>query len=125
MKLSRNKIYLVSILYLGAALLMWTQGCVTFEANAGKSLATVATTVDAAMKGWASWVVAGKTTPDQEAKVKFAYGQYQISMDIAKNAYLTSVASTDKSVFETANLVLQQNKQNLLNLIQTFQGIKN
>ncbi len=78
-------------------------GCATassrFSAVAGKFLSSTALTVDAAMQGWASWVVAGKATPADEASVRAVYGNYQVAMGLATNAYALVVITGDTSLF--------------------------
>lgn len=112
----KNKLNILLI----AACLVVTSGCASFEKNAGKTLASVATSVDAGMKAWASWVVAGKTIPEQETKVKEAYRQYQLSMDIAKNAYVASSQTGDQNIYNVAANALIQSSSSLLQLLQSF-----
>ncbi len=108
------KIKLLVSLWL--ACLMFT-GCQTV----GKTLASTAVTVDAAMQGWATYVAMGNATAPQELQVKTAYLKYQASMKIAKDAYLAAETSGEDSIFDTAALVLENNAQALIALIQIFQ----
>src|SRR5262245_43779951 len=87
-------------------------GCATtpnWQDSYGKILATTAQTVDAAMKGWAMYVVTGNPPADQQAKVKTAYQEYQAAFDVALNAYNASVALKDASLFEQAQAALEAN----------------
>lgn len=111
----RNAIAYLAIM---AALLT---GCTSLQSTAGKTLASTALTVDAAMQGWAAWVDKGQAAPDQQQNVRDVYAKYQASMDIAKTAYQTAVATGDQSGWLQAQRILQMNQAALLNLIQTFQ----
>ena len=96
-------------------------GCATFQNNAGKTLASAAATVDAAMKGWAAFVVAGGATDAQQAQVRAAYGKYQLAMSAAETAYLTAVKSGDQSAWGTAASALLASQSQLIALVQSFQ----
>jgi hypothetical protein len=98
-------------------------GCATFNSTAGKLLVSTALTVDAAMQGWAQWVIAGQSNPDQELKVKAAYIKYQASMQIAQAAYQTMVVSNDKTYWDKAAEALTSNRVALLALISSFTPI--
>lgn len=99
-------------------------GCASFQVTSGKLLASSALSVDAAMKGWAQWVVAGQATTDQESAVKAAYQRYQVSMSLAQSAYTAAVATDDRTAFQRAADVLAANKQALVDLITSFQAPK-
>lgn len=101
-----------------AALLL--TGCAGFEKNAGKTLASIAATVDAGMKGWAAYVVTGKATAGDEVKVKAGYQQYQMSMTLARDAYFASVQTGDTASYEAAFQSLVKNKDSLMTLLQSF-----
>lgn len=97
-------------------------GCVSVQSTAGKMLASTALTVDASMKGWAQWVVAGQANADQETKVKAAYIKYQAAMNIAKNAYAELAANpSNQTGWQTASEILTNNRDALLALISSFQ----
>lgn len=97
-------------------------GCTTFQGSAGKTLASTAQVVDSAMQGWATWVVLGKATTEQENKVRAAYTKYQYTMGAARNAYILLGQTGDKLPWEQASLVLTQCKQELLDMVAQFQG---
>lgn len=105
----------------GLALALLVTGCATFQANAGKTLSSVAITVDAAMKGWAAYVVAGGATPDQETQVRAAYHKYQLSMSAAQSAYAALVATGDQPAWTQAASILTATQQQLVGLINSFQ----
>lgn len=92
-------------------------GCQTVS----KTLSSTAVTVDAAMQGWATYVALGQANLEQELSVRNAYGKYQASMRLAKDAYLTSVETGDDAIFDRAARILEANAQSLLALIQMFQ----
>ncbi len=95
--------------------------CTTFKSTAGKTLASSALTVDAAMKGWATWVVKMNVPETQQSPVRDAYLKYQASMAVATNAYNTAVLTGDQTGWQQAQNILQNNQQALLNLIRSFQ----
>lgn len=96
-------------------------GCATYLENTGKTLASVAITVDGAMKGWASWVKTGHATQANEDSVKAAYEKYQLAMQTAEDAYLSvsklSTPDTQKAV-TVALAALDGCKNDLLTIIQ-------
>ncbi len=96
-------------------------GCATFQSNAGKSLVTIAQTVDAAMKGWATYAVASGTVTDADhAKVRDAYLKYQACMVTAQAAYQGLAAASDKSAWNQALNALTASQASLLQLLQAF-----
>jgi hypothetical protein len=94
--------------------------CVT-ENIEGRLLASTAQTVDATMKGWAIWVVDGNASEYAEARVKGAYGRYQLAMDAAKAAYLAWHKTGEKDTWEQASATLKASRDSLLKLIESFQ----
>src|SRR5437870_6655809 len=103
------------------ALVYISFGCASTQDKSAKLLASTAVVVDATMKGWASYVVAGRATPAQEQSVRTAYSQYQQSMTIAQNAMIIMMNTKDQSAWTSASLALTQNKIALLNLIQSIE----
>src|SRR6185436_177110 len=96
-------------------------GCATSWQNAaGKTLVTTSQTVDAAMKGWAMYVVISNPPVEQQSRVKMAYQQYQLAMDGALKAYNAAVTLQDQSVYVRASAALQASSRNILALIATF-----
>lgn len=102
------------------AALAFLVGCASVQTNAGKLLATTAVVTDGCMQGWSQWVAAKQATPEQEAKVRTAYSQYQASMSLALGAYNAMVASGDKSPWLAASDALVANQSALLALVQSF-----
>jgi hypothetical protein len=101
-------------------LLAMLTACASFQSTAGKSLASIALTADASMKGWAQWVAAGQVAPDQEAKVKAAYEKYQAAMTLAKTAYANAAVSGDQTGWQAAYDLLTQNQAALIAIVQSF-----
>jgi hypothetical protein len=95
-------------------------GCASLEQTAGKVLSSTAITVDATMQGWAQWVAAGQATPEQEGRVKAAYLQYQMSMQVASSSYQIMVTTNDKTQWEKARDALLANSQTLISLVNSF-----
>lgn len=84
-------------------------------------MASTALAVDAAMEGWAVWVVKGQATQEQEDKVRAAYEKYQISMEIASNAYTNSIVTGNRSAWQVAQSILVTNGKNIGALVFQFQ----
>lgn len=97
-------------------------GCATWQKNGGKLLASTAVAVDSAMQGWAVWVVDGKATAGDEAKVKLAYIKYQLAMKGASEAYMASVKLGDESIWKRAVAGLMASHDELVALIQNITG---
>ncbi len=95
-------------------------GCASFNNTAGKLLVSAAMTVDASMKGWASYVVAGGSTPEQENEVKTLYKKYQAAMSVAQTAYVAAASGGDKTVWNNASAALTASSGALSSLVQTF-----
>lgn len=100
------------------AILALLPACATFKSNAGKTLSSTALTVDAAMKGWAAYVVTANVPPDKQMPVRVAYGQYQTAMLAARDAYVTLMTANNQSVWTTAEQALTAASANLTKLIQ-------
>lgn len=103
------------------AALMWC-GCAIVQNNAGKTLATVATTVDAAMKGWATYVVMGQASASQEDQVRAAYVRYQACLATANAAYQGLASAGGQPAWEQALASLQGAQGTLLELVAAFSG---
>lgn len=101
-------------------LLAFLVGCATFDQNAGKTLASVAASVDAAMHGWATYVVTAKVSDADQAPVKAAYVKYQASMAAAEAAYIALVKSGSQPAWTAAKDALVASQSQLLALIQAF-----
>lgn len=93
-------------------------GCASVQTNAGKTLASVAVAVDSAMKGWALHVVANGATEQQQAPVKQAYKDYQMSMALAEQAYLVLVKTGDQSAWSAAKMALTSSQGQLVTVIE-------
>lgn len=95
-------------------------GCASFKNTAGKVLGTAAQSTDAAMKGWAAYVVAGGATTNQETQVRALYAKYQATMGVATNAFTAAVVTGDKTPWQTASAALQASASSLITVIQIF-----
>jgi len=97
--------------------------CASPIGTAGKLLKTSQKTVDAAMQGWATYVVLAKPPVMQEEKVRSALTRYQQCMMVAKVAYANAFnAPTDQTALDTAITVLTETESELLGLITSFAG---
>lgn len=107
-------------------LAMLVTGCATtsWQDAAGKSLSTVAQSVDLAMRGWEAYSVRAGYADDSpvELRVKIAYKQYQLAFNTALQAYNTAVLTKDKTVWEQAALILSQSQSNLVALIAELEA---
>lgn len=97
--------------------LLFLLGCASFTSNAGKSLASISTSVDAAMKGWATYVAINKLPEAKQVKVREAYEQYQFAMFAAEQMYLSLVKTGDRSGWAKASEALVSSQGALLLLI--------
>lgn len=104
-------------------------GCATPatpQQTVGKSLATIAQTVDAGMKGWAKWVDLRLHTPGaspaellmNEGRVKVAYERYQSAMAAARKSYAAWTTSGPRPAdLDTTVAALSAAQADLLSLI--------
>lgn len=99
-------------------------GCASFQNTASKTLTSIALTVDAAMKGWATHVVKDNVPDSQQTVVKSAYAQYQASMAVAVSAYAAVANGGDKTAWDKALAALQASQGGLIQVIQSFGGAK-
>lgn len=97
-------------------------GCTTVKTNAGKTLASVAVTVDASMKAWAALVVAGQTNPQQEANVKAYYARYQQAMVVARSAYAILATTGDATQWKIASTELINSQNAITGAVETVQA---
>ncbi len=96
-------------------------GCASnWQTATGKSLATIAQTVDTAMKGWATYVVVAKVQESQQARVRAAYIQYQVAFNTALTAYGGAVSAADQSLLGKTQAALVASQQSLLALITSL-----
>jgi hypothetical protein len=95
-------------------------GCKTTDT--GKVIATTATTVDAAMKGWAIHVHEGKATAEQERKVAAAWLRYKAIESAAVKAYAAAYKSRDKDAMAAITAGLQAAVADLHLIIATFKS---
>lgn len=77
------------------ALFLCGFSCATanLETNAYKTVGAISITVDGAMNTFGDYVRSGKATPEQQAAVKAAYGNYQQAMQAAHKAVLAYKAA--------------------------------
>lgn len=99
--------------------------CASWQTTGGKLLTSTALTVDAGMKGWASWCESHAPTQAQYDEVGHAYVQYQAAFGAAKDAYAAAVTTGDQSVWVQASSALSASQANVLNLIKTFSSKTN
>lgn len=99
-------------------------GCATKNNIVGRSLMTTDVTVDGAMQGWATWVVAKKATLEQDNQVRLAYTKYQIAFGQALELYKVYYKTNDKSALDQADALLTAASQAVLNTITTLKGLK-
>ena len=108
---------------LAPLLLILALGCASFQTNAGKTLASTAITVDAAMKGWAKWADQNGRDPARDLSVRTAYVRYQMAMQVASSAYVRLAQSQDRSQWNTASANLLKESAAVLDIIKAFTSI--
>lgn len=113
----------LQLLLLPALLLAFT-ACASFQNTAGKLLASTADTVDAAMRGWATYVVINKVGEDKQLPVRNAYANYQTAMVAAESAYKAAVQSGDQSAWSQASAALTAASGALTTLVAQLEGGK-
>lgn len=109
---------------LQALVLVLMIGCASFQTTAAKLLTSTALTVDATMKGWATYVVQNNVSDAQQAPVKAAYSKYQIAMTAAQAAYTALVANGDKNAWQQASAALTAASSGLTQLVASLTGAK-
>lgn len=110
---------LVTLASLLFCISVFNTGCSTTNTQA-KLLASTVLTVDAAVKGWHSFVVAGGGSQEQDAKVQLAYIKYQAFEALAEKALITSMQTGDKTFYTQANIQLQAAQKEILDLVTLF-----
>lgn len=104
-------------------------GCKATLSNSGKVIASSSEAVDAAMKGWASYVVLYKPPISQEDQVRSMLMQYRQIEHAAKityaNAYVAANSGSTNVMTASQNLdaalaALEASKATLLQVISTF-----
>ena len=93
-------------------------GCAT----SGKVLTSSAIAVDAAMKGWAYYVVTQHPSPAVEQKVRDAHTRYLVALNAAEAAWYAAGTTGDKTAVSRANTALTAAQADLIVLIATFQN---
>ena len=101
-------------------ILMFALGCASFQTNAGKTLASTAMTVDAAMKAWSKYVDKNGVDPARNLAVKTAYIRYQAAMQTASMVYVHLSQSKDQSQWVDAAANLLRDSQAVVKLIKAF-----
>lgn len=99
-------------------------GCKTTERRAYQVIGSVSVSVDTAMKVYADMVVAGKVSPENQAKVKRAYEVYQSAMASAHLAIMAARES-GKQGNDAVNIALDAVSASATSLIETVKLIIN
>lgn len=105
--------------------LLFLVGCASFNSNAGKTLASVATSVDTAMKSYAVYVAVNNVPAQKQSPVRMAYGNYQLAMSAAESAYISLVKTGDRTAWVKASEALVASQGPLLALIAQITGKAN
>lgn len=104
---------------------LWTIAIVALLAGCttpGKIIASSSITADKAMQSWSVYVVDGKATLEQQAKVKELQARYYAAEDAALDAYLVFVKTDDESAWLKARVYLNEQRENLVKLITVLTG---
>lgn len=105
-----------SIIYIVA--LMLSFGCTSVERTAYITTGSVIATVDAAMNGWGDAVRAGKTTPEQENRVRKLYAEYQDALQIERKLITAYKQTQDKDSLRKANTQLRSAAVALIEVVE-------
>ena len=99
-------------------------GCSTTQDSTGKSLASIAQSVDSAMKGWAAYAAVNDIRSNNivYTRVQSAYEEYQTAMDAAKKAYNVAVLTKSQSGWIKAAEALTAAQQSLVQLITQLEA---
>ena len=97
-------------------------GCATFNDNAGKVLATAATTVDTAMTSWAQYLKLHPLPASKQMRVKSAYVSYQASMAAAEKAYIELVKTGDRTAWAKVAAALTASQAEVVAAITQITG---
>ena len=109
--------YLLSIL-----LAVMLVGCATFEVTAYRTIATTTATVDVAMNSWGEAVRSGLTTPEQQAKVRKLYDEYDSLAKTARALAISYKSNPDKNGLSQAVDAAVAAAAPLVEVIHTFKG---
>jgi len=116
------KIKTITSLLITLTLLVINIGCVTTQSTAAKLIASTATTVDNAMKGWATFVVIHGVSEADQQPIRNAYATYQHAMLITKTAYSDLVSLGDKESWAKASTTLSGITRSLIMTISEQQS---
>lgn len=137
MKKIRRQIALVSAfiaLAINVAVIPLETGCQTAGNATVKAEGAVVLTVDAAMKGWKDWVMAGHATQAQVDKVKALYNEYYAAQLLAKQTLVdflqvsgdTTKSDADRAAAKTALTNASANAAaKSTSLVTTITGLTN
>lgn len=122
MRLNRFIPALVSclILWSSATATISLTGCSGWKSGTYKTAGTVVITADVAMQAWAAHVVTGGATPEQEAKVRAAYHQYQTAMLAVLDAGRLATSSNDMSALNRWFAAAQAAQAHLGRVVNAF-----
>ena len=99
-------------------------GCKSPMDTSGKTLIAIENTVDASMKGWATWVAGGNATDAQQAQVRTAYAEYQSAYAAACQAWIAAENSGDSSTLTQIIASLSAAATPLTTLVTQIEGAK-
>lgn len=108
------------ILFVLSCSLLLLSGCAGWQQDGGKTLATVAVTVDSAMKGWATYCATHDVPQEEHGAVRSAYERYQIAMRAAALAYQAAAQVGDKGSWLEARAAVLAAKDSIVQLVQQF-----
>lgn len=96
-------------------------GCATPEQGAYRTIGTITVSVDTSMNVWGDAVRAGRTSPDDQARVRAAYEHYQSAMRLARVTVITTTSQPEGATkLETTLATAEAASGQLISLIQTL-----
>lgn len=105
MKQARLFLVLLSVLLIAGCSSLYT------------GVVTITSVVDTTMKGWAELSVAGKTTPDIDAKVKAAHEKYRQACGVARDALKAYQAGGSQADYTAAFAAVRVAAAGILDIV--------
>lgn len=95
-------------------------GCKSPELTAYKTLASIALTVNTAKHAYEDYRALGSVTPEQDAKIKAAYLQYQGAFKVAEDIQKSLAGNADKTLYMQLIQSVEAVSGDFLNLVAQF-----
>src|ERR1043165_2914409 len=117
---ARSVVLSVLLLFCVGFLGLAPQGCKSFQQTSYKTSGAAVLSVEAAMTLWKTYVDSGKATPEQQDKVRGAYGKYQKSMNLLIDLAEAGVKTNDTSSLQNTITLVMNAQADLVSVIKAF-----